>query len=262
MAAPADAVVFQGTAHAVIGHHARLQADAAARAEAGGEERAELTRAAVGEGRPAGLAVIPVRREGAHDRLGVTSVQRRLVAADDITGAGGPGLEDGGPQAAPPVDRPYGAVGAEHHRPVVRGLGDDRHRPRQFPPVMGQVRQQLYHGPVPDDGRGHGLDPGVTLVQEGLTLPNEPAQLPMTPDLAGMGIVDDHLTRPHRLQGVRVALVQRGEVLPDRIGLTGGASLPARQLHRIHEVGQPWHRNPTFPFRPPGMLAVPCPPAT
>ena len=33
MAAPADTVIFQGAAYAVIGHGAVLQADAAARAE-------------------------------------------------------------------------------------------------------------------------------------------------------------------------------------------------------------------------------------
>ncbi len=98
VAAPADAVVFQGAAHAVVGHGAVLQADAAARAETQGKERAELTGAAVGEGGPDGLAVIPVRREGGNDRVGVTSVQRGLVATDDITRMGGPGLEDGRPQ--------------------------------------------------------------------------------------------------------------------------------------------------------------------
>ena len=62
MAAPADTVIFQGAAYAVIGHGAVLQADAAARAEAPGEERAELTGAAVGLVRHDGqraLAVVP-----------------------------------------------------------------------------------------------------------------------------------------------------------------------------------------------------------
>jgi len=40
-----------------------------------------------------------------------------------------------------------------------------------------------------------------------------------------------HPTRPHRLQGVGVTLVQCRNVPPDRISLTRGASLPARQLH-------------------------------
>jgi hypothetical protein len=70
-----------------------------------GEERAELTGAAVADGRADGLTVIPVRLEGAHDCLGVTSGQRGLIAADDITGMGGPGLEDGRPQVALSVDR-------------------------------------------------------------------------------------------------------------------------------------------------------------
>src|SRR6185369_12761469 len=42
MAAPADAVVLHGAAHPVVGHHAVFQLDAAARAEAPGEKRAEL----------------------------------------------------------------------------------------------------------------------------------------------------------------------------------------------------------------------------
>jgi hypothetical protein len=46
-------------------------------------------------GGPDGLTVIPVRLEGAHDRLSVTSSQRGFIAADDITEMGAPGLEDG-----------------------------------------------------------------------------------------------------------------------------------------------------------------------
>src|SRR5580700_2040824 len=74
VAAPAKTVEFQGTAHAVVGHHAMLQADATARAEAPGEERAKLGGAAVGEVRADGLTVVPVRREGVYDRVDVTSV--------------------------------------------------------------------------------------------------------------------------------------------------------------------------------------------
>jgi hypothetical protein len=37
------------------------------------------------------------------------------------------------------VDRQLAAVGAEHHRPVVRGLGDDRDRPRRLAAVLGEV---------------------------------------------------------------------------------------------------------------------------
>ena len=40
----------------------------------------------------------------------------------------------------------------------------------------------------------------------------------MTADLASAGIVDHHLTWPHSLQCVGVALVQRSEVLAHRIG--------------------------------------------
>ncbi len=81
-----------------------------------------------------GLAEIPIRREGVHNRFGVTSVQRGLVAADDITGVGVPGLEHGQPDLAPSVDRPLTAVGAEHHRLIVGRFGDDRHRPSQLRP--------------------------------------------------------------------------------------------------------------------------------
>ena len=55
MAAPADAVVFQGAAHPVVGHHAVLQFDTAARAEAPGEKRAELGGAGVQRGPAADL---------------------------------------------------------------------------------------------------------------------------------------------------------------------------------------------------------------
>ena len=264
MAAPADAVVLQGAAHAVVGHGAVLQADAAARAEAPGEERAQLSGAAVRVVRADRLAEVPVRREGAHDRFGVTGVQRGLVAADDVTGAGRPGLEDRRPDVAPPVDRPLAAVGAEHHRPVVRGFGDDRHRPGQFPPVVVQVGQQFDHGPPAGHGGGHGLGPGVQLGQPGLVPADEPPQLPVAADLAGAGIVDHHLAGPHGLQGVGVTLVQRGEVLPDRIGLTCGAGLPARQLHGAGEVRKPRHLDHLLPLLSGHVLetAVHCPPAT
>lgn len=46
------------------------------------------------------------------------------------------------------IDRPASAVGAEHHRPIVVGFGDDRNGSSQLPPVVGgQIRQQLYDGP-------------------------------------------------------------------------------------------------------------------
>src|SRR5215470_7181306 len=66
----------------------------------------------------------------------------------------------------------------------------------------------------------------------------------MATDLAGPGIVDHHLTRPHRLQNVTVTLVQRGEVLPHRIGQARRARLLARQFYRTGEVREPWHRDP------------------
>jgi hypothetical protein len=44
-----------------------------------------------------------------------------------------------------------------------------------------------------------------------------------------------------------IASVQRGDVLPDRIGLTCGAGLPAHQLERTDEVRKPRHPNPCQP---------------
>src|SRR5262249_59982752 len=101
VAAPADAVVFQGAAHAVVGHHAVLEADAAAGAEAPGVERAELSGAAVGVAGAKGAPEVPIWSEGAHHRVDVTGVQRGLVAADDAAAVSLPGLEDGWPDVAP-----------------------------------------------------------------------------------------------------------------------------------------------------------------
>src|SRR5438477_386578 len=63
VAAPADAVVFQRAAHAVVGHRAVLQADAAAGAETSGEERAQRGGAAVGVVRAEGAAEVPIGGE-------------------------------------------------------------------------------------------------------------------------------------------------------------------------------------------------------
>jgi hypothetical protein len=135
-AAPADAVVLDGAAHAVVRNDAGLQADAAARAEQGGEERAELRHAAVDGLRAGGLAVVPVRREGADHRVGVAGAKRGAEAADDISRQVRRRAEDGGPGVlAAPVDLPLAAVGAEYHRTVVAGFGDDGHRPELFLPV-------------------------------------------------------------------------------------------------------------------------------
>jgi hypothetical protein len=72
------------------------------------------------------------------------------------------------------VHRPPAEVRAEHDRPIVGRLGDDRHRPGNLlPGVIGQVRQQFDDGPVPDNPGGHRLDPCVALGQGGLTPPNE-----------------------------------------------------------------------------------------
>jgi hypothetical protein len=66
VAAPADTVVLQSAAHAVVGHGAVLKADAAACAEALGKERAQRDGAAVGVVRAEGAAEVPIRREGDH----------------------------------------------------------------------------------------------------------------------------------------------------------------------------------------------------
>src|SRR6185295_1742288 len=106
VAAPADAVVLHGAAHAVVGHGAVLQADAAARAEAPREERAQLAGPAVGVVPADGLTEVSVGRECRHYRVDVTRLQRGVVAADDIAGKSGPGPEYRRPEMAPSVDRP------------------------------------------------------------------------------------------------------------------------------------------------------------
>ena len=57
LVAIAHAVVLQGAAHPVVGHHAVLEADTAARADSFGKECTELRRAAVGQVR----ADLPLR---------------------------------------------------------------------------------------------------------------------------------------------------------------------------------------------------------
>ena len=94
--------------------------------------------------------------------------------------------------------------------------------------------------------------------QPGLILADEPPQLLVAADLAGAGIVDHHLARPHGLQSVGVTFVQCGEVLGDWISLTGGASLPAHQLHGTGEFRKPRHRNP-FVSLSAGQLACRLP---
>ena len=242
MAAPADEVVLQGTAHPVIGHHAGLQAEAA-RSELGGKERTELNGAAVDVVRADGLAEVAVGRERAHDRLGVTGRERGQVAADDVTGAGLVRVEDRRPEVMPAVDRPLAAIRPEYDRPIGRKLGDDRDRPGQVLPVAVQVGEQFDHGPRGDAGRGHRLNVRVALGQPGLVVADELPQLPVPADLSCLGVVDHHLTRPYSLQNVRVALAQRGEVLPDRISLTRGASLYACQRRGVGELRKPRHRD-------------------
>ena len=92
--------------------------------------------AAVDGLRAGGLAVVPVRREGADHRVGVAGAKRGAEAADDISRQVRRRAEDGGPGVlAAPVDLPLAAVGAEYHRTVVAGFGDDGHRPELFLPV-------------------------------------------------------------------------------------------------------------------------------
>src|SRR6476659_8970212 len=140
MATPTYAVVFKRAAHAVVGHSTGLEADAAALAEASGEERAQLSSAAVGGVRADGLAEVSVRREGGHYRVRVAGSQCGVVAADNSTQVGGLRLENRRPDVPPSVDWPLAAVGTEHDRPVVGTVGNDCHRPRLFRPVIGHMR--------------------------------------------------------------------------------------------------------------------------
>ena len=133
--------------HAVVGRSAVLETDAPTDGEAPGEERAKLGGAAVHGVRPDGLAEVAVRREGGHDSVSIADIEGGQVAGDHITGLRVPWLEDGGPEVAVPVDRPLAAVGAEHHRNVVVGFGDDCQRPHHFLAVVDQMRQHLYDGP-------------------------------------------------------------------------------------------------------------------
>jgi peroxiredoxin len=165
--APADAVVLQGAPHAVVGHRAVLQADAAARGKAPAEERAQLGGAVVGVSRAERGPEVPVRREGGHHRLGVPGRQAGLVAADDVTGADGAGREDRRADGALLLQRPLAAVGAERHRQVVGGFRDDGHRPGQLAPAVVHVGEQLHHRPVAGNGAGHRLGAGVQAGQPG-----------------------------------------------------------------------------------------------
>src|SRR6185312_8857456 len=111
MAAPTYAVVLKRAAHAVVGHGAMLQPDAATVAEASGEERAQVSSAAVGGVRADGLAEVSVPREGGHYRVGVAGSQCGVVAADNTTQVSGLGLENRRPDVPPSVDWPLAAVG-------------------------------------------------------------------------------------------------------------------------------------------------------
>ena len=247
-AAPADAVVLKHAARAVVGDRAVLEADAAPGAEAPVEVRAQLGGAAV-RVRFDGLAKVPVGGEGADDRVGITGVQRGEVAADDVSRPRVRGREDRRPDVAAVVDRQLAAVGAEHHRPVVRGLGDDRHRPRRLAAAFGQVSEQFEHGPAVDAGGGHSLDPGPPVGKPHLVAVDELPELPVTADLTGVRVVDHHLAGPGVAQRVQVAVVERVEVDADGIGFAFGAGLPARQLHGADEVGEPGHLSPRHPGR-------------
>jgi hypothetical protein len=78
--------------------------------------------------------------------------------------------------------------------------------------------------------------------QPGTAVADEFPHLLAATDLAVAGIVDHHLSRPYRLQSVGVAVVQGGDELRDRIRLTRGAGLPARQ--RLTELRKPRHLKP------------------
>jgi hypothetical protein len=84
----------------------------------------------------------------------------------------------------------------------------------------------------------------VALGQGGLTPPNELPQLPVASNLAGVRVVDHHVARPHLFQSAGIASVQRGEVLPDRIGPTFDPSLAAHHLRSTGEFWKPRHHDP------------------
>src|SRR5262249_49136547 len=118
-------------------------------------------------------------------------------------------------------------VRAENHRTVVGGFGYDGYGPRRLLPVDEDVRDEFHNGPITFDGGGHWLTVGLVLSQNSFAVFDELPQASMPPDLAGVGVVHDHLTRPHVLQIVGVTAVERDEVLPDRISSAGVARLPA-----------------------------------
>jgi hypothetical protein len=188
MTTPADAIVFQDTAHPVVRDGAALKPDATASAEARREECLERRRAAVGKVRPNGLPKVPIRCKGAQDRFDVADVSSSLETTDDITCVRVPGLENRWPEVTLSVDRPLAAVGAEHHRAVIGRFGDNCYRPSQWRPVVArQMGPQFHHRPTTDDGGGHGLNTGVTLGQARLILADESPELPMATDLASFG---------------------------------------------------------------------------
>ena len=122
---------------------------------------------------------------------------------------------------------------------------------------MDQVGQQFHHGPPADHGGGHGLGPGVPLGKKDSVRADELPELLMAADLTRAGIVDHHLARPHRLQDVRVALVQRGEVLRDRIGVTGGVGLLRASSTALVKSGNHGMSAPMLAGRPGGGLRMP-----
>ena len=103
-----------------------------------------------------GLADVPVRGEGAHDRVGVTGVQRGQVAADDVTRLRRPGRR-GSAAGRGGVRRP--AIGCSTCGTPPTGRPATRRRPPPATPVPRppslEVGQQLDHGPPVDAGGGH-----------------------------------------------------------------------------------------------------------
>src|SRR3954453_12876855 len=73
---------------------------------------------------------------------------------------------------------------------------------------------------------------------------DELAQLSVPADHAGAWVVDDHFTGPNRLAYLGVPRVECAQVLHGGISETRRARLPARQLHRVREVREPWHPDP------------------
>ena len=171
--APTDAVVLDGAAHPVVGHPQVSRLDPIVGAKRLPEERPQLCGAAVDVRSPRAAHGGSRRAEGADHCVDVAAGQRRLVAADDAIERDAAGGKDRRPDMLLSVEHAFAQIGAEHHRPVVRRVGDDRDRPIHLLALVGDVRQQFHDNPAPDDGGGYGFGARVPLLEQRLALFHE-----------------------------------------------------------------------------------------